>query len=188
MSVINTNITSLIAQQNLAKNQNTLTTVMERLSSGMRINAAKDDAAGMAIANRMNSQITGLASAQRSINDGISVAQTAEGGLNQINDNLQRVRELAVQAQNGTNTQDDINSIQAEIDQRLAEINQIGAETEFNGTKVLASDTTMNVQVGANDGDQIAIKLQRVDTSTLFADANTAGTFNQLRNPPALPG
>jgi len=113
MSVINTNITSMIGQQNLNKSQNALQTSMERLSSGLRINSAKDDAAGQAIANRMSSQITGLAQAQRNANDGISVAQTAEGALNQINDNLQRVRELAVQAENGTNSAEDRQSISA---------------------------------------------------------------------------
>jgi len=125
MSVINTNITSMIGQQNLSKSQNDLTTSMERLSSGLRINSAKDDAAGQAIANRMTAQITGLSQAQRNANDGISIAQTAEGALNQVNDNLQRVRELAVQAQNGTNSADDLTSIQDEINQRLEEIDRI---------------------------------------------------------------
>src|SRR5690554_1085797 len=125
MSVINTNITSMIGQQNLSKSQSALATSMERLSSGLRINSAKDDAAGQAIANRMSAQITGLSQAQRNANDGISVAQTAEGALNQVNDNLQRIRELSVQAQNGTNSQDDLNSIQAEIQQRLGEIDRI---------------------------------------------------------------
>jgi len=133
MSVINTNITSMIGQQNLSKSQNSLQTSMERLSSGLRINSAKDDAAGQAIANRMSAQITGLSQAQRNANDGISVAQTAEGALNQVNDNLQRIRELSVQAQNDTNSSDDLQSIQDEID-------RISKETEFNGVKVLAED------------------------------------------------
>lgn len=120
MSVINTNITSMIGQSNLSKSQNALQTSMERLSSGLRINSAKDDAAGQAIANRMTAQITGLAQAQRNANDGISVAQTAEGALNQVNDNLQRIRELAVQAANGTNSSNDLQSIQDEIGQRLS--------------------------------------------------------------------
>nr|WP_298968089.1 flagellin [uncultured Halomonas sp.] len=153
MSVINTNITSMIGQQNLSKSQNDLTTSMERLSSGLRINSAKDDAAGQAIANRM--------SAQRNANDGISVAQTAEGGLNQVNDNLQRVRELAVQAQNGTNSQDDLKSIQAEIGQRLNE------QTDFNGTKVLQSDNSLKIQVGANDNEAISIDLQKINATSL---------------------
>src|SRR5690606_18156827 len=121
MSVINTNITSLIGQQNLGRSQSALQTSMERLSSGLRINSAKDDAAGQAIANRMTAKITGLAQAQRNANDGISIAQTAEGSLNQVNENLQRVRELTVQAANGTNSSDDLQSIQDEITQRLEE-------------------------------------------------------------------
>src|SRR5690606_23975700 len=107
MSVINTNITSLIGQQNLNRAQNGLTTAMERLSSGLRINSAKDDAAGQAIANRMTAQINGMAQASRNANDGISVAQTAEGALNQINSNLQRIRELAEQGANDTNSAQD---------------------------------------------------------------------------------
>ena len=157
MSVINTNITSMIGQQNLRESQNALQTSMERLSSGLRINSAKDDAAGQAIANRMSAQITGLAQSQRNANDGISMAQTAEGALNQVNDNLQRIRELSVQAENGTNSQDDLDSIQAEIDQRLTEINRISEETTFNGVKVLASDQGVNIQVGANDGEKISV-------------------------------
>lgn len=167
MSVINTNITSMIGQSNLSKSQNALQTSMERLSSGLRINSAKDDAAGQAIANRMSSQITGLAQAQRNSNDGISVAQTAEGALNQVNDNLQRVRELTVQAQNGTNSQDDLKSIQAEIKQRMGEIDRISGQTDFNGVKVLASDQDLSIQVGANDNETIKIGLQKIDSSSL---------------------
>jgi len=185
MSVINTNITSMIGQQNLSKSQNALATSMERLSSGLRINSAKDDAAGQAIANRMSSQITGLAQAQRNANDGISVAQTAEGGLNQINDNLQRIRELSVQAENGTNSSEDLNSIQNEINQRLEEIDRISRETDFNGTKVLganedASDPTkrtISIQVGAQDGQSIELKLEQINRDTLnLTGFNVDGT------------
>ena len=167
MSVINTNITSMIGQQNLNKSQNALQTSMERLSSGLRINSAKDDAAGQAIANRMTAQITGLAQAQRNANDGISVAQTAEGALNQVNDNLQRIRELSVQAQNATNSTEDLESIQAEIGQRLNEIDRISEETDFNGTKVLASDQEFKIQVGANDGEAITVNLKQITRETL---------------------
>jgi len=168
MSVINTNITSMIGQSNLSKSQNALQTSMERLSSGLRINSAKDDAAGQAIANRMTSQITGLAQAQRNANDGISIAQTAEGSLNQINDNLQRVRELSVQAANGTNSQSDLDSIQDEIDQRLSEIDRISRETDFNGTKVLdGSKTDIKIQVGSEDGQSISIDLRKINSETL---------------------
>ncbi len=167
MSVINTNITSMIGQNNLQRSQSALQTSMERLSSGLRINSAKDDAAGQAIANRMTAQITGLSQAQRNANDGISVAQTAEGALNQVNDNLQRIRELSVQAQNGTNSQDDLNSIQAEIKQRLNEIDRISEQTDFNGVKVLASNQQLSIQVGANDGESIRISLEEITSATL---------------------
>lgn len=182
MSVINTNITSLIGQHNLSKSQSALQTSMERLSSGLRINSAKDDAAGQAIANRMTAQITGLNQAQRNANDGISVAQTAEGALNQVNDNLQRIRELAVQAQNGTNSADDLRSIQDEITQRLTEINRISEETSFNGVDVLASNQKLSIQVGANDGQRIDINLEQIDAKTLGLD-----TFN-VTGPAGTPG
>lgn len=171
MSVINTNITSMIGQSNLSKSQSALQTSMERLSSGLRINSAKDDAAGQAIANRMSAQITGLAQAQRNANDGISVAQTAEGALNQVNDNVQRIRELSVQAQNGTNSSNDLQSIQDEINQRLDEIDRISEETNFNGVKVLSeSAETINIQVGANDGETIAVNLKTINRETLGLD------------------
>jgi len=167
MSVINTNITAMIGQQNLSKSQNALSTSMERLSSGLRINSAKDDAAGQAIANRMSAQITGLSQAQRNANDGISVAQTAEGALNQVNDNLQRIRELTVQSQNDTNSAEDRASIQAEIDQRLTEIDRISEQTDFNGVKVLSQDRSLSIQVGANDGEAIDVSLQKITSDTL---------------------
>ena len=173
MSVINTNITAMIGQQNLSKSQSALQTSMERLSSGLRINSAADDAAGQAIANRMSAQITGLSQAQRNANDGISVAQTAEGALNQVNDNLQRIRELSVQAENDTNSQSDLNSIQDEINQRLSEIDRISSETNFNGVQVLAEDQGFTIQVGANDGEQITMNLKQIDAGTLNLD-----TFN----------
>lgn len=161
MSVINTNYLSLVAQNNLQKSQSALGSAIERLSSGLRINSAKDDAAGQAIANRMTAQVNGLNQAARNANDGISLAQTAEGSLNQINDNLQRIRELTVQAQNGTNSASDIDSIQQEVNQRLEEIDRIARETDFNGTRVLDNDTDTNIsiQVGAKDGQSIDIKI-----------------------------
>ncbi|WP_275287422.1 FliC/FljB family flagellin [Halomonas elongata] len=181
MSVINTNITAMIGQQNLTNSQNALSTSMERLSSGLRINSAADDAAGQAIANRMSSQITGLGQAQRNANDGISVAQTTEGALNQVNDNLQRVRELTVQAQNGTNSQEDLNSIQDEIGQRLSEIDRISEETSFNGVDVLASDQEISIQVGSEDGQTITLNLQEINSDTLNLD-----TFN-VNGPTSTP-
>ncbi|WP_280564532.1 MULTISPECIES: FliC/FljB family flagellin [unclassified Chromohalobacter] len=167
MSVINTNITAMIGQQNLNQSQNALSTSMERLSSGLKINSAADDAAGQAIANRMSSQINGLSQAQSNANDGISVAQTTEGALNQVNDNLQRVRELTVQAQNGTNSETDLSSIQDEIGQRLSEIDRISEETSFNGVDVLASDEKLSIQVGSEDGQEIDINLKKTDVAEL---------------------
>ncbi|MDL0434018.1 FliC/FljB family flagellin, partial [Marinobacter sp. TBZ242] len=144
--------------------------------------SAKDDAAGQAIANRMTSQITGLAQAQRNANDGISIAQTAEGSLNQVNDNLQRIRELSVQAANGTNSQADLQSIQDEIDQRLSEIDRISAETNFNGVKVLSKDDALTIQVGANDGETITVNLKEINSETLFGgeDFNVNGYVGDL--------
>ncbi|MGQ4880128.1 flagellin [Billgrantia sp. LNSP4103-1] len=119
----------------------------------------------------MSSQITGLSTAQRNANDGISVAQTAEGALNQVNDNLQRVRELTVQAQNGTNSADDLKSIQDEINQRLNEIDRISEETNFNGTKVLAENQSISIQVGANDGETISVDLKKITSETMRMDS-----------------
>ena len=173
MSVINTNITSLLAQKNLNSSKASLTTAMERLSSGLRINSAKDDAAGQAIANRMGSQIRGLNQASSNANDGISLAQTAEGALNQVNDNLQRIRELTVQAQNGTNSGADIDSIQKEVNQRLDEINRVTTKASFNGTALFdTAGTSFGIQVGANDSDTITIE---VDTSTGTASTTVDG-------------
>lgn len=176
MAVINTNITALIGQQNLNRSQNQLQTAMERLSSGLRINSAKDDAAGQAIANRMSSQITGLNQASRNANDGISLSQTAEGSLDQINDNLQRIRELTVQAKNGTNSGADIDSIQKEVNQRMEEINRVTGQTEFNGTKLFSATSTgssFDIQVGADDGETIAVK---IGTSTGWNQYTSGGT------------
>ncbi|HCT5583314.1 TPA: flagellin FliC [Enterobacter kobei] len=165
--VINTNSLSLITQNNINKNQSAMSTAIERLSSGLRINSAKDDAAGQAIANRFTSNIKGLTQAARNANDGISLAQTTEGALSEINNNLQRVRELTVQAQNGTNSDSDLTSIQDEIKSRLSEIDRVSGQTQFNGVNVLAKNGTMSIQVGANDGQTIDIDLQKIDSSTL---------------------
>lgn len=165
--VINTNSLSLITQNNINKNQSALSTSIERLSSGLRINSAKDDAAGQAIANRFTSNINGLTQAARNANDGISAAQTTEGALSEINNNLQRIRELTVQSQNGTNSDSDLSSIQDEIKSRLDEIDRVSGQTQFNGVNVLAKDGKMSIQVGANDGQTIDINLQQIDSSTL---------------------
>ncbi|MFP2504274.1 FliC/FljB family flagellin [Buttiauxella gaviniae] len=168
--VINTNSLSLLTQNNLNKSQSSLGTAIERLSSGLRINSAKDDAAGQAIANRFTANIKGLTQASRNANDGISVAQTTEGALSEINNNLQRVRELSVQAANGSNSDSDLSSIQDEIDQRLAEINRVSEQTDFNGKKVLNQDGKLTIQVGAKDGESITIDLKKIDSSTLKLD------------------
>ncbi len=188
--VINTNSLSLMTQNNLNKSQSALGTAIERLSSGLRINSAKDDAAGQAISNRFTSNITGLTQASRNANDGISVAQTTEGSLSEINNNLQRVRELTVQAQNGTNSSSDLDSIQDEITSRLSEIDRVSGQTQFNGVKVLAKDSTLSIQVGANDGETIKIDLKAITADTLKLTgfnvngkgsvANTAASLTDL--------
>ena len=175
--VINTNSLSLLTQNNLNKSQSALGSAIERLSSGLRINSAKDDAAGQAIANRFTANIKGLTQASRNANDGISVAQTTEGALSEINNNLQRVRELSVQAANGSNSESDLTSIQDEINQRLAEINRVSEQTDFNGKKVLNQDGQLTIQVGAKDNETITIDLKKIDSTTLgLADLNISKT------------
>ncbi|WP_431273524.1 FliC/FljB family flagellin [Variovorax ureilyticus] len=166
-SVINTNSLSLLTQNNLTKSQSALNSAIQRLSSGLRINSAKDDAAGQAIANRFTANIQGLTQASRNANDGISLAQTTEGALTEVNNNLQRIRELAVQSANGSNSAADQASIQAEISQRLAEIDRTSQQTDFNGVKVLAGNNKLSIQVGAADGQTIGIDLKQIDSSTL---------------------
>ena len=166
-SVINTNGLSLLTQNNLNKSQGALNSAIERLSSGMRINSAKDDSAGQAIANRLTATIKGLTQATRNASDGISLTQTTESALGEVNNNLQRVRELAVQAANGSNSDVDRGSMQAEITQRLDEVDRISRETDFNGTKVLASTQSLNIQVGSKDGETIAVNLQKINSTEL---------------------
>ena len=155
---INTNIQSLNAQRNLGTSQSSLSTSMQRLSSGLRINSAKDDAAGMAISERMTSQIRGLNQAQRNANDGVSLAQTAEGALGTIGNNLQRIRELAVQSANATNSDSDRAALQKEVTQLSEEIDRVAKTTSFNGTKLLdGSFNAQAFQVGANAGETITV-------------------------------
>ncbi|XAH23041.1 flagellin [Xylophilus sp. GW821-FHT01B05] len=156
-STINTNVVSLNAQRNLGASQSSLATSMQRLSSGLRVNSAKDDAAGLAISERMNTQVKGLAVAARNANDGISLAQTAEGSLGKISDMLQRMRELAVQSGNATNSASDRKSLQAEVSQMSDEIDRVAKTTSFNGAKILDGSFAGAVfQVGANSGDNIS--------------------------------
>jgi len=154
--IINTNIASLNAQRNLNSSQGAMATALQRLSSGLRINSAKDDAAGLAISERMTSQIRGMNQAARNANDGISLAQTAEGALVEVSNNLQRIRELAVQSANATNSEDDRAALQKEVEALVAEIDRVAAQTSFNGTKLLDGNFASQVfQVGANENETI---------------------------------
>ncbi|MBA0180416.1 flagellin FliC [Pectobacterium carotovorum] len=178
MAGINTNVMSLITQNNLTKSQSSLGTAIERLSSGLRINSAKDDAAGQAIANGMTAQIKGLTQAARNANDGISLVQTAETNLNEINNNLQRIRELSVQAASDTNTTENRASIKLEIDQRVSEINRITSTAEFNGITLLGSTAKgLSIQVGANTTANDAIE---ISTSALIDSSASGLTVNAL--------
>jgi flagellin len=161
---INTNIASLDAQRNLNMSQGSLATSMQRLSSGLRVNSAKDDAAGLAIAERMNAQVRGMNVAVRNANDGISMSQTAEGALAQVGDALQRMRELAVQARNSTNSSSDKDSLNKEFTQLQAEIGRVLGGTTFNGKHILGSDATaLTFQIGANTTADDTITVSTVD-------------------------
>ncbi|MBX9611067.1 MAG: flagellin [Burkholderiales bacterium] len=174
-SVINTNVSSLNTQRNLASSQSALATSIQRLSTGLRVNSAKDDAAGLAISERMSSQVRGLNVAARNANDGISLAQTAEGSLGKVGDMLQRMRELAVQSANATNSQTDRDALNAEVTQLKEEIGRVADTTNFNGTKLLdGSFTAQNFQVGANAGETIQL--------SAIVDARLAG-LGQLTPP-----
>jgi len=167
-STINTNIASMNAQRNLGLSAGSLATSMQRLSSGLRVNSAKDDAAGLAIAERMNTQVRGLTVASRNANDGISLAQTAEGALGKMGDMLQRMRELAVQSSNATNSKADREALQAEVKQLTQEIDRVAKQTTFNGQKILDGSFVGAVfQVGANSGDNV--------TLGALADTRTSG-------------
>lgn len=184
MTVINTNISSLISQNALTKNNRSLSTSMEQLSTGKRINSAADDAAGLAISNKMTAQIRGLNQAVRNANDGISLLQTAEGATTEITNMLQRMRELAVQAANDTYTSNDRSALNAEVKELQNEITRIGSNTEWNGMKLFIQKTagnsggigtsgTVRLQVGV-DGeatDRISVKLNKIDTTTLGVSA-----------------
>jgi len=168
MSVINTNVKALVAQESMRSNNSKLSTAMERLSTGLRINSAKDDAAGLAISNRMTSQIRGLSMAVKNANDGISMAQTADGAYGQVTSMLQRMRELAVQAANGTMTGADRESIQLEVKELQAEIDNVAKSTKFNGIQLLdGSARSVTLQTGANEGDTIQVGFSSVKTKDI---------------------
>lgn len=175
---VNTNVTSLKAQKNLNTSASGLATSMERLSSGLRINGAKDDAAGLAISNRLNSQVRGLEVGMRNANDAISIAQISEGAMQEQTNMLQRMRDLTVQAENGANSTDDLDAIQKEIDELATEITEIGSNTAFGSTKLL--DGTFSAgkkfQVGHQEGEDITISVKKTDAGALSVNALSVGT------------
>jgi flagellin len=179
-STINTNVASLNAQRNLSSSQSALTTSMQRLSSGLRVNSAKDDAAGLGIAERMNAQVRGMNVAIRNANDGISLAQTAEGALGKVGDSLQRMRELAVQARNATNSDSDKESLNKEYGELAKEIQRVLGGTKFNGKAILGADaTSQTFQVGAGTGTNDTIDITTTDLtadSTITTVAGTGGS------------
>ncbi|MFG0675462.1 flagellin [Delftia sp. WSY_7] len=175
-STINTNLISLNAQRNLNTSQSSLSTTMQRLSSGLRVNSAKDDAAGLAIAERMNAQVRGMNVAMRNANDGISMAQTAEGALSKIGENLQRMRELAVQAANDTNGSNDRSSLDKEYQQLAQEIARVVSSTQFNGRQLLNTSAVAVFQVGANVGTDNQIQLDAVNLATATANGGLGVT------------
>ena len=191
---INTNVQSLNAQRNLSKSQASLANSMQRLSSGLRINSAKDDAAGLAISDRMSAQIRGMNQAVRNANDGISFAQTAEGALGEMTNILQRMRELSVQSANGTNATEDRTALNAEFTELKNEIERISTDTKFNGTVLLkgkfSGTSAAKFQIGANAGEQIAVDIAKVDKTTLgdtvklsdMTIANASGASKAMAN------
>ena len=181
---VNTNVSSINTTNKLAKATHSLDTTYKRLSSGYRINSAKDDAAGLQISDRLTSQINGLKQGNRNANDGIALAQTAEGALDEVHTMLQRIRTLSVQSANGTNTTEDRVSIQGEVSQLCAEINRIACKTTFGGSEILSGKTDdtgsllvggkVDFQVGANANDKISIDLTSGFTVAQMAGANAA--------------
>ena len=184
--IINTNIASLNAQRNLDKSQSSNQQALQRLSSGLRINSAKDDAAGMAISTRFTSQIKGLNVAVRNAGDGIALAQTAEGALGSMNDSLQRIRELAVQSSNATNSDVDRDALQAEVDQLISEISRTADETDFNGRNLLDGSFSASFQVGANAGQTIDVSIAELTADKLGSSASAGisarGTDSGIQN------
>lgn len=178
-AIINTNIVSLNAQRNASTSQTALSTSMQRLSSGLRVNSAKDDAAGLAIAERMNAQVRGMNVAIRNANDGISLTQTAEGALAQVGDALQRMRELAVQASNATNSNSDKDSLDKEFGELAKEIQRVMAGTTFNGKHILGTDAgAQTFQVGANTSTDDSISITTTNMTSSASITTVAGTNN----------
>ena len=178
-AIINTNVQSLNAQRNLSMNQSSLATSLQRLSSGLRVNSAKDDAAGLAIATRMTAQSRGMTVAIRNANDAISLTQTAEGALGQIKDHLLRMRDIAVQSSNATNSSSDRAALEAEYDQLQSEIDRIGQQTTFNGLKILDSNAgAQSFQIGANGGETISVTTTAISGGAVSSATAAASTVS----------
>jgi flagellin len=179
--MINTNIDAYDAHRNLVNTENSLSQSMQRLSSGLRINSAADDAAGLAISEKLTSQVNGLDQAQRNAQDGVSLVQTAEGSLNEVHSMLQRIRELAVQYSNGTLAASDQAAIQSEVSQLQSEISRIGTTAQFNGIALFSgSSTTISFQVGANDNEQISVSTQQMSALVGAITLSAAGSSSTL--------
>ena len=178
MTVINTNVSALRAQGGAARADAALSTAMERLSTGKRINSAKDDAAGLAVATRMTSEIRGLNAATRNSNDGISLVQTVEGAMGEVTNMLQRMRELAVQSANGTMSADDRTNIQAEVTQLISQIGDVSSRTNFNGTSLMAADTEIKLQTGSKASETVSFTIGSMTAADLGVDATTVATVD----------
>lgn len=178
-SVVNTNLVSLNSQRNLSSSQASLTTAMQRLSSGLRVNSSKDDAAGLAISERMNAQVRGMNVAIRNANDGISLVQTAEGAMAKVGDALQRMRELAVQSRNASNSGSDKDSLDKEFGELAKEIQRVIGGTSFNGKRIIGSDAgTQTFQIGANTTSDDTIDLATTNMGAAANLTTVAGTDN----------
>jgi flagellin len=179
---INNNVDALAAHRNLAMTSDKVSKAMERLSTGLRINKAADDAAGLGISEKMRGQVRGLAQAQRNIQDGVSMVQTAEGNLDEVHSILQRVRELAVQYKNGSLSQAGKDAIQSEVNQLASEIDRIGTAAQFNGISLLSSATSVTFQVGANDGQTVSVSLVNLSTSlgTSYVTLSATDAISQI--------
>jgi len=178
--MINTNIDAFDAHRNLVNTENSLSKSMQRLSSGLRINSAADDAAGLAISQKLTGQVNGLGQAQRNAQDGVSLVQTAEGSLNQVHAMLQRIRELAVQYSNGTLAASDQGAIQSEVNQLQSEISRIGTTAQFNGIALFSGGTTISFQVGANDGEVIGVGTQALASMVGTVSLGTTTTLSTI--------
>jgi flagellin len=173
--IVNTNIQSLFAQRALGKNTISLQKSIEKLSTGSRINRAADDAAGLSISENLNAQVRGLVKASQNAGDGVSLIQTAEGSLSVVHDNLQRIRELVVQAKNGTNGDEQLDAIQREINERVETIDAIADATKYNGNALIKGATAIDLQVGSDDGQTISLALDTIDIDIDSTDTDSLG-------------